>query len=83
MGAKFTRRRFLTAVGAGAMCLTLTNTMGFEPRERTPKVTALHTPGAGPLHTPKVYPLPGVSSAPSKGVWPSTRALTSVHPPSR
>jgi hypothetical protein len=69
MGAKFTRRRFLTAVGAGAMCLTLINTMGFEPRERTPKVRAFHTPGAGFLRAPKVYPLPGVSSAPSKGVW--------------
>jgi hypothetical protein len=42
------------------MYLALTNTVGCELRERTPKVRALHTPEAGPLHAPKVYPLPGV-----------------------
>src|ERR671916_2694500 len=53
MGTKFTRRRFLAGVGVGATYLTLTNTVGCGPRERTPKVRLL----------------PSVSSAPSEGVW--------------
>ena len=53
MGAKYTRRRFLTALGAGAICLALTNTVGRKLLERTPKV----------------WLLPSVSPAPPKGVW--------------
>src|SRR5215212_2982963 len=69
MGAKFTRRRFLTALGAGAICLALTNTVGRKLLERTPKVTCLHVPRVRPLRAPKVWLLPSVSPAPSKGVW--------------
>ena len=69
MGAKFTRRRFLTALGAGAICLALTNTVGRKLLERTPKVTCLHAPRVRPLRAPKVWLLPSVSPAPPKGVW--------------
>jgi hypothetical protein len=69
MGAKFTRCRFLTALSAGAICLALTNTVGRELLERTPKLTSLHAPRASPLRIPKVWPLPSVSPAPPKGVW--------------
>ena len=61
MGTKFTRRRFLTAVSAGATYLALTTTAGCELLELTPKVRS--------LHDPKVWPLPSVSPAPPKGVW--------------
>src|SRR5215218_4623155 len=69
MGAKFTRRRFLTALSAGAICLALTNTVGRELLKRTPKLTSLHAPRASPLRAPKVWPLPSGSPAPPKGVW--------------
>ena len=69
MGAKFTPRRFLTALGAGAICLALTNTVGRKLLERTPKVTCLHAPRVRPLRAPKVWLLPSVSPAPPKGVW--------------
>src|SRR5215216_7505983 len=69
MGAKFTRRRFLTALSAGAIYLALTNTVGRELLKRTPKLTSLHTPRASPLRIPKVWPLPSISPAPPKGVW--------------
>jgi hypothetical protein len=69
MGFRFTRRRFLTALGAGAAYLTLTNTVGCELLERTSKLTSLRLPRVGPLRTPKVWPLPSVSSPPEEGVW--------------
>src|SRR5215210_8398174 len=69
MDAKFTRRRFLTALSAAAICLALTNTVGRQLLERTPKLTSLHAPRVSPLHIPKVWPLPSVSPAPPKGVW--------------
>src|SRR5215208_3724446 len=37
MSSNFTRRRFLTAVGASATCLALANTVGCEQAKRTPK----------------------------------------------
>src|SRR5215211_1822018 len=70
MDARFTRRGFLTALGACAAYLALANTMaGCELRERTPKLNSLHTPRGSPLRTPKVLPLPRTSPAPPKGVW--------------
>ncbi len=72
MGSKFTRRRFLAAVSAGATYLALTNTVGCGLRERTPKTRS--------LHTPKVHPLPGVSSAPPKGVY-AFRSRPDLSPP--
>jgi hypothetical protein len=65
MDTKFTRRQFLTAVSAGATYLAMTNTVGCDPRERTPKAK---TPKGRPLPTPKVAPLPNTPSAPSKVV---------------
>jgi hypothetical protein len=54
MANKFTRRRLLTALGAGAISVALANTLGCKVLERTPKVT----------------PLPeDASSASAKGVW--------------
>src|SRR5919107_1531681 len=69
MGAKFTRRRFLTALSAGAICLAFTNTVGRELLERITKLTSLHAPRVSPLRAPKVWPLPSVSPVPPKGVW--------------
>ena len=69
MGAKFTRRRFLMALSAGAICLALTDTVGRKLLERTPRLTSLHAPRVNPLRTPKVWPLPSVSPVPPKGVW--------------
>jgi hypothetical protein len=69
MGAKFTRRRFLTALGTGAICLALTNAVGRELLKRTSKVTSLRAPRVSPLRNPRVWPLPSVQPAPPKGVW--------------
>jgi len=80
MGSKFTRRRFLTAVSAGATYLALTNTVGCELLKRTSKVSPLRTPKVSPLRTPKVSPLPSVSSAPPKGVW-AFRSRPDLAPP--
>jgi Arylsulfotransferase (ASST) len=43
MGSKFTRRRFLTAVGASATCLALANTLGRELAKRTSKTRSTTT----------------------------------------
>jgi hypothetical protein len=72
MANKFTRRRFLTAVSAGATCLALTNMVGCKLLGRASKVS--------PLHTPKASPLPNVSSAPAKGVW-AFRSRPDLSPP--
>src|SRR5215208_3982285 len=69
MGAKFSRRRFLTALSAGAICLAFTNTVGRALLERITKLTSLHAPRVSPLRAPKVWPLPSVSPVPPKGVW--------------
>jgi hypothetical protein len=77
MGTKFTRRQFLTAVSAGVTYLALTNTVGCDLRERTPKAK---TPKGRPLPTPKVSPLPSAPSTPSKGVW-AFRSRPDLIPP--
>jgi hypothetical protein len=69
MGSRYTRRRFLTALGAGVTYLALANTMGCDPRKRTPKPMSLRVPRASPLRAPKVWPGPSVSPEPPKGVW--------------
>jgi arylsulfotransferase ASST len=80
MGTKFTRRRFLTAVGAGAAYLALTNTAGCRLLERTSKVSRLHTPKVSPLRTQKVWPLPNASSTPPNGAW-AFRSRPELSPP--
>src|SRR5919202_1289841 len=77
MSTTFTRRRFLSAAGAGMSYLALTSAAGCDLRERTP---VAKTPKGRPLPTPKVWPLQNVSSAPSKGVW-SFRSRPDLGPP--
>jgi hypothetical protein len=72
MGTRVTRRRFLRALGASATYLALTNTVGCELLESTPKVS--------PMRAPKVRPLPNVSSAPPKSVW-AFRSRPDLSPP--
>jgi Arylsulfotransferase (ASST) len=65
MANKFTRRRLLTTLGAGAISVALANTLGCKVLERTPKVT----------------PLPeDASSASAKGVW-AFRSRPELGPP--
>src|SRR5829696_6388797 len=78
MASGFTRRRFLTALGAA--CLALTNTAGCAPLERPSKPRSLHTPKASPLRFPKVQPLPNASSTPVGGVW-AFRSRPDLSPP--
>lgn len=77
MGTEFTRRQFITVVSAGVTYLALTNTVGCDLRERTPKAK---TPKGRPLPTPKVSPLPNASSASPKGVW-AFRSRPDLSPP--
>src|SRR5215211_3540525 len=66
MGAKFTRRRFLTAAGAGATYLALANTVGCEPAERTSKArTAKTSQPVRPVGAVAYGPQP----APQHGAW--------------
>jgi hypothetical protein len=69
MRSRFTRRRFLTGLGAYAACLTLTTTVGCDLLERTSELTSLRTPRVGPLRVPKVWSLPSVSPPPEEDVW--------------
>src|SRR5215203_2110452 len=71
MGSRFTRRRFLTAAGAGAAYLALTGTVGSETPQRSLKVRSSRTPG--------VKPLPGAPSPPD-GVW-AFRSRPDLNPP--
>src|SRR5215212_6746176 len=63
MRERFTRRWFLSAVGAGATYLALTNVVGCDLSERVPQAK---TPKGGGPSTPKVSPLPNASLAPQK-----------------
>src|SRR5918995_358172 len=66
MGAKFTRRRFLTAAGAGATYHALANTVGCEPAERNSKARPAKT-------SQPVQPVGAVAygpqPAPHHGAW--------------
>src|SRR5918997_4152071 len=75
---KFTRRRFLT--GLGAAYLALTNPAGCAPLERSSKLRSLQTPETGDLRLPKVQPLPSVPSAPVGGAW-AFRSRPDLSPP--
>src|SRR5918997_5801562 len=69
MSPRVTRRRFLTALSAGAAYLALTKTVGCELLERTSKLKSLHAPRVSPLQSPKVWPLTSVLPPSPKGVW--------------
>jgi hypothetical protein len=56
MDTRITRRRFLTAAGAGATYLALTNMVGCELVGRASKVSPVHTPKLGSLNVPKKGP---------------------------
>jgi hypothetical protein len=77
MGERFTRRRFLSAAGAGATYLALTNAVGCDLNERGPQAK---TPKGGPAPTPKVSPLPNASPAPQEDVW-AFRSRPDLSPP--
>ncbi len=69
MSPRVTRRRFLTALSAGAAYLALTKTVGCELLERTSKLKSLHAPRVSPVQSPKVWPLPSVLPPSPKDVW--------------
>ena len=69
MSPKFTRRRFLTVLGAGAACLAVTGSAVLALLERVTKVKPLHTPTTDPLRAPKLWPLPEASPANPEGPW--------------
>ena len=80
MASRFTRRRFLTALGAAAY-LALSGPVGCAPLERTRKrSSSLRTPKASPVRFPKVQPLQDASSAPVGGVW-AFRSRPDLSPP--
>ena len=60
MRERFTRRRFLSAVGAGATYLALTNVVGCDRSERAPQAKS---PKGGTPSAPKVLPLPSATPA--------------------
>jgi hypothetical protein len=60
MRERFTRRRFLSAMGAGATYLALTNVVGCNRSERAPQAKS---PKGGTPSAPKVSPLPSASPA--------------------
>jgi hypothetical protein len=80
MSPKFTRRRFLTMLGGGAVCLALTGSAGLALQGRVTKVGPLHTPRAGPLRAPKVWPLPDATPANPEGPW-AFRSRPDLRPP--
>ena len=77
MRERFTRRRFLSAVGAGATYLALTNVVGFDRSERVPQAKSQK---GGTPSAPKVLPLPSASPAHQEDVW-AFRSRPDLSPP--
>src|SRR5918992_1938107 len=77
MGSRFTRRRFLTAVGASATCLALANTVGCEQAKRTS--TARPTPISQPAQ-PEGAVTYGSPPSSKRGVW-TFRSRPDLNPP--
>jgi Arylsulfotransferase (ASST) len=77
MRERFTRRRFLSAVGAGATYLALTNVVGCDRSERAPQAKS---PKGGTPSAPKVLPLPSASLAHQEDVW-AFRSRPDLSPP--
>jgi hypothetical protein len=77
MRKRFTRRRFLSAVGAGATYLALTNVVGCHRSERPPQAKS---PKGGTPSAPKVSPLPSTSPAHQEHVW-AFRSRPDLSPP--
>ena len=66
MRERFTRRRFLSAMGAGATYLALTNVVGCHRSERASQAKS---PKGGTPSAPKVSPLPSATPAHQEDVW--------------
>src|SRR5215216_7018597 len=77
MRERFTRRRFLSAMGAGATYLALTNVVGCDRSERAPQAKS---PKGGTPSAPKVSPLPSASPAHQEHVW-TFRSRPDLSPP--
>jgi hypothetical protein len=77
MRERFTRRRFLSAVGAGATYLALTNVVGCDRSERAPQAKS---PKGGTPSAPKVLPLPSALPAHQEDVW-AFRSRPDLSPP--
>src|ERR671914_2760462 len=77
MGSKFTRRRFLTAVGASATCLALANTLGCEQAKRILKTGATTTSQPAQPEGAVTYGSPPSSQ---RGVW-AFRSRLDLNPP--
>jgi hypothetical protein len=77
MRERFTRRRFLSAVGAGATYLALTNVVGCDRSERAPQAKSQK---GGTPSAPKVLPLPSASPAHQEDVW-AFRSRPDLSPP--
>src|ERR671920_2496 len=77
MRERFTRRRFLSAMGAGATYLALTNVVGCHRSER---VSQAKSPKGGTPSAPKVLPLPSASPAHQEQVW-AFRSRPDLSPP--
>jgi arylsulfotransferase ASST len=77
MGSKFTRRRFLTAVGASATCLALANTLGRELAKRTSKTRPTTTSQPAQPEGAVTYGSPPSSQ---RGVW-AFRSRPDLSPP--
>jgi outer membrane protein assembly factor BamB len=77
MGSKFTRRRFLTAVGASATCLALANTLGCQQAKRTSKTRSTTTSQPAQPEGAVTY---GSPSSSKRGVW-AFRSRPDLSPP--
>ena len=77
MGSKFTRRRFLTAVGASATCLALANTVGCEQAKLAPKTRPTTTSQPAQPEGAVTYGSPPSSK---RGVW-TFRSRPDLSPP--
>src|SRR5918912_1670826 len=77
MRQRFTRRWFLSAVGAGATYLALTNVVGCDRSERAPQAKS---PKGGTPSAPKVLPLPSATPAHQEQVW-AFRSRPDLSPP--
>src|SRR5215208_2634556 len=77
MGSKFTRQRFLTAVGASATCLALANTVGCELAKRSPKTRPTTTSQPARPEGAVTYGSPPSSK---RGVW-AFRSRPDLSPP--
>ena len=77
LSAKFTRQKFLKTLGAGAGWLALTNALGCEPTERSPKTA--HPTTTSAVHSEPVRVVGSRSTQP-QGTW-TFRSRPDLSPP--